>query len=67
MEGAALSVRASTPGGTATARVASTAADAQVMTEETMKQICRQAFLRGSRRAERVYGLLLILDRREDW
>ena len=46
MEGAALSVRASTPGGTATARVAGTAADAQVMTEETMKQICRQAFLR---------------------
>ena len=42
----ALSLRASTPGGTATARVAGTAADVRLMDEETVKQICRQAFLR---------------------
>ena len=42
----ALSLRASTPGGTAKARVPGTVADVQMMTEEIMNQICRQAFSR---------------------
>ena len=42
----AISLRASTPGGTATARVAGTAADVQLMTEEMLSQICQQAFSR---------------------
>ena len=39
----ALSLRASTPGGTAKARVPGTVADVQMMTEKVMNQICRQA------------------------
>ena len=39
----ALSLRASTPGGTAKTRVPGTVADVQMMTEEVMNQICRQA------------------------